>query len=416
MPAGPRLTSSRPDQVSEASANRVLLSTAAVCTACVLPSFLLGAMAVQVGRDLRFDSSGVGYAFAVFFGAASVASAPLGRVTERQGPVRSMRLASVVSAVSCLGVALTASSLLTLVIPIAAAGAANALCQPAANLLIARVVPAERQGFAFALKQSAIPLSTLLGGAAVPALALTVGWRWAFAAAAALSLATGLILRGDGGGGSAGPAGPKADRWGSDVPFEVLATLAVGIAFGAAAGGTLGSFLVSAAVDGGLSESGAGWLLTVGSLAGITVRLLAGLQADRRDGGHLRVVTIMLVLGAGAFALLALGGEWAYLLAGPLGFMTAWAWPGLFNLAVVRANPSRPAAATGITQTGTYLGVVAGPLCFGLIAEHASFRTAWLCAAGFALIGAAGMTVGRSQLRTWRSTAAAVEATGAVPV
>jgi MFS family permease len=397
------------------SPNRVLAATAAVTTACVLPSFLLGAMAVQVRRDLGFDTSGVGYAFAVFFGAASFASAPLGRLTEGQGPVRSMRLAAAVSALACLAVAVAASSLLTLVIPIAVAGAANALCQPAANLLIARAVPRNRQGFAFAVKQAAIPFSTLLAGAAVPALALTVGWRWAFALAGVLSMATGLILRAGPDAGGAGPRRPSAERRGSDVPFPVMATLAVGIGFGAAAGGTLGSFLVSAAVDGGLSESGAGWLLTGGSLAGITVRLLAGRRADRRDGGHLRVVVTMLVLGAGAFALLAVGDEWTYVVAGPLGFMTAWAWPGLFNLAVVRANPTRPAAATGITQTGTYIGAVSGPLLFGLIAEHASFRAAWLVAVAFALLGAASMAAGRARLRAWRSNAAPVDATGPVP-
>jgi cyanate permease len=194
-----------------------------------------------------------------------------------------------------------------------------------------------------------------------------------------------------------------------------MATLAVGIGFGAAAGGTLGSFLVSAAVDGGLPEGGAGWLLTIGSLAGITVRLLAGLQADRRDGGHLRVVALMLGLGAGAFALLAVGEPWTYVVAGPLGFMTAWAWPGLFNLAVVRANPTRPAAATGITQTGTYVGAVSGPLLFGTIADHAGFGTAWLVAAAFALAAAVAMLWGRARLRAWRSNAAAVDATGAVP-
>ena len=58
-------------------------------------------------------------------------------------------------------------------------------------------------------------------------------------------------------------------------------------------------------------------------------------------------------------------------MAGPLAFATGWAWPGLFNLAVVRVNPSAPGAATGITQTGTYLGAVVGPVLFGVVAEHA---------------------------------------------
>ena len=384
----------------------VLATTAAVTTACVLPSFLLGAMAVQVRRDLGFDESGIGIAFAGFFAVAALASAPLGRVTEAGGAVRSLRLAAGVSGLSCLAVAAGAHSLVTLMIPLAVAGAANALCQPAANLLIARAMPASRQGVAFAVKQSAIPASTLLAGVAVPAVALTVGWRWGFVGAGAFSFATGAAVPSTAslpGRSTVDPADAADVQLPADVPSDVMARLAVGIGFGAAAGGTLGSFLVSAAVDAGLSEGGAGWILTAGSVAGIAVRLGAGVRADRRDGGHLRVVARMLAAGAVAFAVLATTEQAAYVLAGPLAFCTAWAWPGLFNLAVVRANPRRPAAATGITQTGTYIGAVSGPLVFGVIAEAWSFRAAWLVAVAFALIGSGAMLSGRRALRAWRT-------------
>ena len=80
-----------------------------------------------------------------------------------------MRLAAGPSPGAGLVLAATARLVRHLVVPIAVAGSANALCQPAANLLIARAVPAHRQGLAFAVKQSAIPMSTLLAGVAVPA-------------------------------------------------------------------------------------------------------------------------------------------------------------------------------------------------------------------------------------------------------
>jgi MFS family permease len=373
----------------------------------VLPSFLLGAMAVQVRRDLGFGESGVGLGFAVFFAAASLASLPLGRRVERLGPVRSLRTAAAVTAAACVAVAGLATSLWTLLVPIAVAGTANALCQPAANLLIARALPASRQGIAFAVKQSAIPASTLLAGTAVPAFALTVGWRWAFVAAGLLAVVAGALVPGAPQPPPVHPADPDggvdADLPG-DVPGSVMARLAVGTGLGGAAGGSLGSFLVSAAVDGGLSEGGAGLLLTAGSLAGISVRLAAGVRADRRDGGHLVVVARMLLLGAVALGLLASTSPVAYVVAGPLAFCTAWAWPGLFNLAIVRANPRRPAAATAITQTGVYLGAVSGPLLFGVIAGAAGYRVAWLVAAGMALASAAAMVSGRQALRSWRAS------------
>ena len=67
------------------------------------------------------------------------------------------------------------------------------LGQLASNLTLARYVPAHRLGLSFGIKQSAIPLATLLAGAAVPAVALTVGWRWAYVIGAALALARALV-------------------------------------------------------------------------------------------------------------------------------------------------------------------------------------------------------------------------------
>jgi MFS family permease len=420
---------------------RIVAAAAAVTTACVLPSFLLGAMAVQVKRDLGFGASGIGLAFAMFFVAASAASTPGGRIAERIGPVRAMRVAGTMSGVSTLVLAATAHSFATLLAPLAVAGAANAVCQPAANLLIARAVPANRQGLGFAVKQSAVPTATLLAGFAVPSLALTLGWRWAYVGAAVLALGTLPLVPSRGLAAITAPipedpplpeAAPAVllvegrrrprhnahhthhSRRKADVPVSVMAVLTVAIGFSAAAGGTLGSFLVSAAVDAGIGEGSAGYLLTAGSVAGIVVRLLAGVQADRRTGDHLRVVSIMLLLGAGTFALLAIGQPWAYVVAGTAGFCTAWAWPGLFNLAVVQANPTHPAAATGITQTGTYIGAVSGPLLFGLIADHTSYTMAWVVASSFALIGAAVMAAGGARLRSSEWRPATAGATGSV--
>ena len=382
------------------SGTRVLLAAAAATTACVVPPFLFGAMAVQVRDDLSFSEAGTGLGVAAFFAAASVGSAALGRRAERIGAARALRFAALWSAAAQLAVAGLARSLASLLLLLAVAGAANALAQPSANLLIARALPVRRQGLAFAVKQSAIPLATLLSGLAVPAVALTAGWRWAFAAAAFLSVVAAVSVPGGAGGGRAGrPAGAAEGGDLCRAPLRTMVVLSTGIALGAASAGTLGAFLVSSGVDAGLSPGTAGLTLTVGSMVGITMRLVSGLLADRRDGGHLRVVAVMLALGSVAYALLATGRPVIFLAAVPLAFGAGWAWPGLFNLAVVRANPASPAAATGITQTGTYLGAVAGPLAFGFLAEHASFAAAWLAAAAVALAASGAMWAGRAMLR-----------------
>jgi MFS family permease len=381
---------------------RTLGSTAAATTACVFPAFLTGAMAVQLRDDLGFSASGTGLAVAAFFGAAAVSSVMLGRQSERIGPAAGLRLAAVGSGATQLAIAIAARSFTSLVLLLAVAGVANALAQPAANLLIARALPADRQGIAFAVKQSAIPLATLLAGAAVPAIALTVGWRWAFAGAAVLAGASAATVPARIG---ALPAGVRAplERRSRDARLAFMTLVALGIGLGAASASTLGAFLVSAAVDSGLSEGGAGLVLTLGSAVGIAVRLTAGARADKRDGGHLRVVSMMLLAGAIAYCLLATGVPWVYVVATPLAFATGWAWPGLSNLAIVLANPTAPGAATGITQTGTYAGAVAGPLLFGVVADHASYGAAWLVAAGIALAAALAMSTARRISESTRS-------------
>src|SRR5688572_11844066 len=248
-----------------AKPTRVLAATAGAATVCIFPPFLLGAMAVQVRDDLHFSQSGTGLAVGAFFAVAALGSAPLGRWSERVGGGRALRVAALVAGAALLLLAVAARSLLTLVVLNAVAGVANALGQPAANLLIARAVPASRQGFGFAVKQSAIPFSTFLAGLAVPSIASTAGWRWAYVSAAALALAAGAFVpvgRRVGRAGGSLPAGLGAGTEGR-LPHRVMVVLALGVALGAAAAATLGAFFVSTGVEAGLSEDAAALTLTL---------------------------------------------------------------------------------------------------------------------------------------------------------
>jgi cyanate permease len=84
---------------------------------------------------------------------------------------------------------------------------------------------------------------------------------------------------------------------------------------------------------------------------------------------------------------------------GPLAMVTAWGWLGLLDLAVVRANPGAPAAATGITQTGGYIGAGTGPLVFGFLAHSVSYQAAWAAVAVAMCLAAACMLGAQRQLR-----------------
>ena len=374
---------------------RPILLAVSVATIGVLPSFLTGGLAVQIRGELGFGAGALGLAVAVFFGVSSLSSALAGRVAERIGSHAAMRCSSLVGALSLLAVATLASSWWWLVACLFLGGVGNAVAQPATNLMLAREVPGGRQGLAFGVKQAAIPVATLLAGLAVPVLAVTVGWRWAFAGAALLALLVSLLVPKGGDGG--GPGRVKEARAG-DAPLAPLIVLAVGIGLGSMAATPLGAFVVESAVSTGVEVGTAGLLLALGSGVGIVVRVVAGHLADRMNSGRLRLVAGMLVLGTAGLAMLASGAPGLLIVGVVLAFGAGWGWPGLFNLAIVKSNPKAPAAATGITQTGASGGAALGPLLFGYTVEATSFGTAWLAAAAVALLSAAAIMAGRRML------------------
>lgn len=398
MPTDPAPDGSLVPGVSE---RHLQLSAVSVALMGTLPVFMTGALAVQIGRDLELGATRLGVASGVFFGAAAMASAVMGRVAERIGPGRAMRGAALASAVLQAMIAL-APGYTWLLLALLVAGPANSLAQVGANLLLAKGIHPARQGWALAVKQAGMPGATLLGGLAVPAIAVTVGWRWAFAAGAvgALAAATSVPV------GAVAPGGRRPVGRRVDVPMGPLVILAAAVGFAAAANGTLATFVVSAGVDTGLGESAAGLVLTVGSAAGIAMRLVVGARADRRGGRHLPVVSLLLAGGAVGYFLLAPGLVATHLLGALVAFGSGWAWPGLFNLAVVRLNPTAPAAATGITQTGVYVGGLTGPILFGLVVDSAGYGLAWLLAGVASAGAAAGVAWGRSRVVSWRDAVA----------
>jgi MFS family permease len=386
---------SRRSVENRGSGRHAVLLAVAVATAGVLPGFLTGGLAVQIRGELGFGEGALGFAVAVFFAASALASVVSGRVVERLGSSLGMRLAAVASAASLLAVSVLASTWWWLCACLVLGGLGNAISHPATHLLLAREVPQNRQGLAFGVKQAAIPAATLLAGLAVPLVAMTVGWRWAFAGAAALALCVALLVpKGEKRATTRRVKGARA----GDAPLAPLVLLALGIGLGSAAANPLGAFVVESAVAAGIGVGAAGLLLALGSAAGIGVRVVFGHLADRLNSGRLRLVAGMLVVGTVGFVLLASGSAPLLVVGVTVAFAAGWGWPGLFNFAVVKSNPGAPAAATGITQTGASSGAAVGPLAFGLLVEETSFATAWLASGAVAIFAAAAILAGRGML------------------
>lgn len=364
------------------------MAAVAVSTAGALPVFLVGALAVQMRADLEFSKAALGLAPTAYFATGALTSAAGGRLVERVGPRRGMRLAALTAAAAMLAVAGLARSWPQVLGLLVLAGVANAVAQPGSNLLLARSVRSARRGTAFGVKQSSVMLAMLLGGFAVPTVALTVGWRWAFAGAAGLALASAALVPDTGEIPAEQPPGRVA-RPG----LRPLVLLAAAAGLGAAAANMLGTFLVESSVEQGVAEGTAGLLYALGAATGLTARLATGVAADRRPGRHeLFAVAFMLGGGAAGYGLLATGSLVLLVPAVLLAYGLGWGWPGLFNYSVVGRYPVAPGAATGITQTGVYVGAVVGPLAFGLVAEEASFAAAWLLGLGGSAAAAAVVT------------------------
>lgn len=309
---------------------------------------------------------------------------------------RSLRLAAVVAGAALVAAAL-APATAWLALALLVGGLANAIGQPAGNAMVAAHVPPSRFGLAYAVKQSGIPVATLLSGLAVPTIALTIGWRYGYAAAATLALGSALLP----------PADRPAAQRRPERPVPVVArrplwTLALALSAAVVAATSIGAFGASAGVAIGLSEGAAGLLVAAGGLVGLTIRLTAGVVADRVAADALTGVAGLIVAGAAGWALMA--AAFALDAAGPyvLGLLIAnafgWGWPGLLHLAVARRFPTATAAASGVTQTGVSAGLLVGPLVLGVVITNGGWMPAWALAAAAALVAATGVLVLRRRL------------------
>ena len=373
---------------------------AAAIVAAIMPAFFLGSLSVEIRSELGYGESAAGLVFASFFAASAVVSSRMGRWVDSVGPRVGLSAALAGTCLIEMAIALGARTLAALVALSAIAGICNATAQLGANVYIARNLPLQRQGIGFAVKQSAMPGAALIAGLLLPSVALTLGWRWVFAIGSALGVAALIAVR-----VRVEPASQPAQnrehnlqRDTQRAPRGALVMLAVAAAFSTAAAITLGGFFVESTINSGVSPATAGYAFALGSLISILVRLLVGGYADRHSGNLLGVVAIMILLGSCTSLIFVFQTPAAHFIGLPLAFGAGWAWPGLFNLSVVRASPGFPGRATGITQTGVYVGGAVGPVLFGFTAEHWSYSAAWVLAAVLGVCAAGAVTLGRRLL------------------
>jgi MFS family permease len=369
-------------------AARLALSVAAGAVS-VFPSFLIGALALQIRSDLHVGVEAVAAGVTVFFVAGALTTSWGGRLADHIGALRAIRGSVFVTATALLAAAVT-PSLAVLFLVLAVAGVANAIAQPAINLFVAEQIPADRQGLGFGVKQSGIPAAILMSGLALPLLALPLGWRPTLALCALGPLAVGLAL-------PRGQGAHVSRRTASRRPSRALILTAVGAALGTAGPNALGAYFVASAVHVGIGEGTAGLLAALASALSLAARVTLGARADRRHDYGLAVVIVLLVGGSVGFALMASSTIAVFVIGSLVAFTLGWGWPGLFNLAVVSSHRETPGSATGISQTGIYTGAAGGPAAFGLLAAGPGYGAACAAAAVMALLAAGVLWLARRE-------------------
>ena len=353
--------------------------------ATVFPGFLIGALSVQVSDEFDVSEATYGWGLGSFFLAATAGSIVMGRLAQRIGPRNQIVIALGASATAQLGLAAFAESFAAVVGFLMVAGFMNSAVQTAVNLALARA-QLTRLGLAMALKQSGMPSAALLSGFAVPVLALTVGWRWAYVSGAGLALVALTAVRivieplpRDALTRSAAPASSRRS-------LTLAALTGTFLAFSA---GSLNAWVVSSGVDAGISPGVAGLMLSLGAGSGIALRLVSGLRSDSMTMAPFRAGGLTALVGAIGMAALASRVAGLHVAATILAFGGGWIWPVFTNFGVVRTNAAAAGAATGVTQMGVYVGVFTAPLVTGQLIDRSGYQLMWLVVAAAAVIGAA---------------------------
>lgn len=390
---------SQPVGGERASVIRLALLSVLSLVVAQLPTFLTGAVGVQLQRDLGFGPTELGAAIAASLAMSFLGSVAFGRLVQRHGWTVGMRFSAALSAASMCGVAFLASSWVPLAALLVLGGVAKSAGHPAANLAIASEAPPARQGLLFGIKQAGVPAAAMLGGLSVPLLVLDHGWRSAFVASAVGALLFILLVpRRRPQPSAGGIRGPKS-LGEPETRRLALVILAAGAGAGVAVANSVAGFLTTYAVGIGIDEGTAGLMLATASFSGLVGRVAIGWLSDRVD---LALGTVALLLVSGALGVMLMTTQVPMLVAigSVVAFGAGWAWAGIFNLAVVRRNPSAPAIATGYTQAGVYAGAGVGPFLFGMVAEAADFVVAWWAVAAVAIVAAGIMLAGdRASLR-----------------
>ena len=334
-------------------------------------------VAPVVAQTLQVSPALVGLYVSVTYAGAMVATLMGGATVARMGAIRVSQWGLVLCA---LGLILCAVPWLpSMVLGAVLIGLGYGPITPASSHLLARTTPKHQMSLVFSIKQTGVPLGSMLAGAVVPPLALLGNWQLSLVLVAVVCLLCAWVSQSLRAELDSDRQSDSAIRWGNLIePIRlVLAHRALLImAFCSFLFSmvqlSLTTYLVTFLHDDltyGLVA--AGLALSVTQLGGMGGRVVWGFVADRWLGARRMLVLLacMMALGALASAFLTIDTPQAVVIVILVGFgSSAIGWNGVYLAEVARrAPPGMASMATGGTLAFTFLGVVVGPPLFGAL-------------------------------------------------
>jgi predicted MFS family arabinose efflux permease len=348
------------------------------------PAFLVGCLVAAIGATFPFGAFELGIVISVFYAGGAIAALFAAVWVDRVGARAVLVIATLVTAASTAASAF-APNWQMMALAFAVGGWAAGVAGPAAMRLLMSAVAPRRRAMAIAMRQSAAPLAAILIGVFAALAQGSIGWRATFIGYAGLAALVALITFVVGHEGTV----IKRLQDTGNLHSRTAALLIVASTLMGAAISSFSGFVVASGIAIGISPEAAALLLAVSSVAAIVARLIGGWAADRRKGGHLLRVAVLLALGAASSVAVAFAPGAALFVPAVIAVsMTAWSSNALYTYAVVNRQAHAPARATGIVQLGAFAGSAVGPFLFGFAADHGGQTVAWLFLAAWLLLAA----------------------------
>lgn len=348
--------------------------------------YAVGTLGPLMVADLGMPTHWLGWLITSAFGFAALLSLWAGPLVNRLGTRRALAVLFW-STVVAYGLMVSLPGFVGVVLALAVCGVAQALANPATNLLIAERVDPRQKAAVVGLKQSGVQVSALFAGLLLPSLALNLGWREALATLLVPALLLALL----------GPrVAPRAhpdkslgfalSRPNARLVLLMSVQLCVGIVLS-----SFVTFLGVFAAQQGMTAQWIGLLIAGFGVMGIVARvLLTPLGARMADESWLLLVLLLLSGVALWLTSLALPVRHWPLWAGALGMGLTAVATNAIAMSMVLRDPGfgSPASAASLLSVGFFGGFAVGPPLFGLF-QHGPWAAAdaWLLLIGVLVMG-----------------------------